>query len=306
MTSGKSKKLDLEGDNDDGFCNQSFTKHRSKALCFLLGFLVGLALTILVYTNASSTTSVLRTSAPTSEPIAVEPTSGPTDEPSNELTQEQTNEPTILSSIVSPTISPFKQISSGGKIGATGTLPPSSQPTEWWLDDVLINTPRCGATWEDANSHCYGSCQRDSDCTQPGRTCFFDLTSDCPSVVDLPMVGTLSFAKDIGKFRNHWNQILDKWNMCCGEGHYCSTCYGQSCCTFEPECCRFGDNYDPECCQYASGGCYWGKCEPCPAGTYSPVGGFYARGMPGYTCPPCPPGTTSEEGATECYSAIVV
>jgi len=168
----------------------------------------------------------------------------------------------------------------------------------------FVNTPRCGSTWEDANNHCYVSCQSDKDCPHREQKCFFDLANDCPSVVDLPMSGRLSFIEDIGKVKSHWNMPLDKWNFCCGEGHYCSDCYGQSCCTGEPKCCQLGDDYDAECCSKAPGRCYWNECKPCPAGAYSPVGGHYAH-VPGYTCPPCPPGTTSEEGATECYPDLM-
>ena len=116
----------------------------------------------------------------------------------------------------------------------------------------------------------------------------------------LPESGVLSFEKDINTVTNHWGSPLNKWNMCCGSGHYCSSCYGQSCCYGEPECCKM-ETYDKECCNKAEGKCYWGQCIPCPAGTYSPIGGHYYR-YGNSTCPSCPKGTTSEEGATSCYA----
>ena len=114
-----------------------------------------------------------------------------------------------------------------------------------------------------------------------------------------PMAGRWSFTADINLVTNHWGSPLNKWNMCCGAGHYCQTCYAQSCCTGDPNCCQM-ETYDEVCCGEASGSCYWGSCKACPAGTYSPPGGFYQRGVSGSTCPPCPAGTTSEEGATNC------
>ena len=114
-----------------------------------------------------------------------------------------------------------------------------------------------------------------------------------------PMAGRWSFTADINKVTNHWGSPLNKWNMCCGAGHYCQTCYAQSCCTGDTYCCQM-ETYDEVCCGEASGSCYWGSCKACPAGTYSPPGGFYQRGVSGSTCPPCPAGTTSEEGATNC------